>query len=150
MDSKEISIAGSEISANFSLQEAKRLARLGIKVKHEYFTEEEWMIMSGNMIIFEDGCKVFFDEWVKDKDYLLNGWSIYEEGIIPFTNPYDEYLPFLTDPQKETQEERTARTVHEYLSDNHCSLADEYTRIIKKESKLSRMCRDYIIKIFEK
>ena len=58
-----------------TLQEAKELAQQGIKVTHQYFTEEEYMVMKGNVIIFEDGVEIYFDEWVKDKPYLLEGWS---------------------------------------------------------------------------
>ena len=36
---------------------------------------EEYMIMRGNIIIFEDGIEIFFSEWTKNKDYLLEGWS---------------------------------------------------------------------------
>lgn len=58
-----------------TLSEAKELAQQGIKVTHRYFTDDEYLTMKGNMIIFEDGVRIFFDEWTKDKDYLLEGWS---------------------------------------------------------------------------
>jgi hypothetical protein len=61
-----------------TLQEAKELAQQGIKVTHTYFTDNEYMTMQGNQIVFEDGVKIFFDEWTKDKDYLLEGWSKFE------------------------------------------------------------------------
>lgn len=60
-----------------TLQQAKELAQQDIKVTHNYFTKDEYMTMEGNIIIFEDGCEIHFDEWTKDKDYLLDGWSIY-------------------------------------------------------------------------
>jgi hypothetical protein len=60
-----------------TFEEAKEQARKGVKMTHEYFTPNEYMTMSGNMIIFEDGVKIFADEWASGKDYLLNGWSIY-------------------------------------------------------------------------
>ena len=60
-----------------TLQEAKELAQQGIKVTHEYFTDNEYMYMQGNVIIFEDDVEIFFDEWTKDKPYLLEGWSIF-------------------------------------------------------------------------
>jgi predicted methyltransferase MtxX (methanogen marker protein 4) len=60
-----------------TLEEAKTLAQQGVKVTHEYFTSDEYMTMQGNIIIFEDGVEIFFDEWIKGKDYLLQGWSIY-------------------------------------------------------------------------
>lgn len=61
-----------------TFEEAKELARKGIKVTHEYFTDDEYMTMRGNQIIFEDGVKIFADEWSKGKDYLNDGWSIYQ------------------------------------------------------------------------
>ena len=60
-----------------TLQEAKELAQQGIKVTHQYFTKEEYMTMQGNVIIFEDECEIYFDEWVEDKPYLLEGWSLF-------------------------------------------------------------------------
>jgi CRISPR/Cas system CMR-associated protein Cmr3 (group 5 of RAMP superfamily) len=60
-----------------TFEEAKEQARKGIKVTHRYFTKNEYMIMQGNQIVFEDGCKIFVDEWAKGKDYLNDGWSIY-------------------------------------------------------------------------
>lgn len=61
-----------------TLQEAKELAQQGIKMKHNYFSDNEYMIMKGNIIVFEDGVQIFFNEWVKDKDWLLTGWSKFE------------------------------------------------------------------------
>ena len=60
-----------------TFEEAKEQARNGIKVTHTYFTADEYMTMRGNQIVFEDGAKIFVDEWAKDKDYLLDGWSLY-------------------------------------------------------------------------
>lgn len=60
-----------------TLEEAKEFAQQGIKVTHEYFTSEEYMVMQGNVIIFEDGVEIYFDEWVKDKPYLLEGWRLF-------------------------------------------------------------------------
>ena len=60
-----------------TLGEAIGHARKGIKVTHTYFTDDEYMTMKGNVIVFEDGVRIFIDEWAKGKDYLLDGWSIY-------------------------------------------------------------------------
>ena len=60
-----------------TFDEAKEHARKDIKVTHIYFTNDEYMTMKGNMIIFEDGVKIFADEWLRNKDYLLDGWSFY-------------------------------------------------------------------------
>lgn len=60
-----------------TLEEAKEQAQKGIKVTHRYFSNEEYMTMRGNMIVFEDGARIFFNEWTEGKDYLKDGWSIY-------------------------------------------------------------------------
>jgi hypothetical protein len=62
-----------------TLQEAKELAQQGVKMKHEYFTSDEYMTMDGNYVIFEDGIEIHFDEWTKGKDYLLEGWSKFDK-----------------------------------------------------------------------
>lgn len=61
-----------------TLIEAKDLAQQGIKVTHRYFTSEEYMIMKGNRIVFEDGNEIMFNDWVEGKDYLNEGWSLFE------------------------------------------------------------------------
>lgn len=43
-------------------EEAKIQARKGIKVTHQYFSQEEYITMQGNMIVFEDGVKIFANE----------------------------------------------------------------------------------------
>lgn len=60
-----------------TLEEAKELAQKGIKVTHTYFTDEEYMTIKGNIICFEDGATIFFDEWTRGKDYLKTGWSLF-------------------------------------------------------------------------
>lgn len=60
-----------------TLEEAKEQAQKGIKVTHTYFTDDEYMTMIDNMIFFEDGVKIFFNEWVDGKEYLKDGWSLY-------------------------------------------------------------------------
>lgn len=61
-----------------TLAEALALAKQGVKVTHTYFTPEEYLTMQGNLIIFEDGAKIFANEWLAGKDYLLEGWSEYQ------------------------------------------------------------------------
>jgi aromatic ring-opening dioxygenase LigB subunit len=60
-------------------EEAKILAQQGIKVTHQYFTSEEYIIMRGNIIVFEDGVEIFASEWMQGKPYLQNNWSIYQD-----------------------------------------------------------------------
>ncbi len=67
-----------EEKKDMTFEEAKALARQGIKMTHEYFMPEEYITMQGNMIIFEDNVKIFADEWSKGKNYLLNGWKRFE------------------------------------------------------------------------
>lgn len=62
-----------------TIQEAKEIAQKGIKVTHVYFTNEEYITMKGNIICFEDGAQIFFDEWTKDKEWLGDGWSPFSE-----------------------------------------------------------------------
>lgn len=57
--------------------QAFNFARQGIKVTHEYFTPDEWLIMHGNVIEFEDGVKIMASDWTEGKDWLLTGWSLY-------------------------------------------------------------------------
>lgn len=61
-----------------TFEEAKVLARQGIKMTHKYFTSDEYMTMIGNIIVFEDGVEIFADNWSKGKKYLLEGWSKFE------------------------------------------------------------------------
>lgn len=62
-----------------TFEEAKVLARQGIKMTNKYFSKGEWMIMHGNQIQFEDGVKIFAQEWIAGKVWLLDGWSEYKE-----------------------------------------------------------------------
>jgi len=63
-----------------TFEEAKILARQGVKMTHRYFTPDEYMTMKGNLIIFEDGSQIFADEWSKGKEYLMDGWSKFNES----------------------------------------------------------------------
>lgn len=60
------------------LKQAIELARKGIKMTHEYFGRDEYLTVQGNMVFFEDGVKIFLNEWIKDKEWLNNGWSEYK------------------------------------------------------------------------
>ncbi len=61
-----------------TFEEAKVLAKQGIKMTHENFASNESMTMKGNKIIFEDGVSIFENEWFKGKEYLTDGWSIFK------------------------------------------------------------------------
>lgn len=63
-------------------EQAKEKARQGIKVTHRYFGDKEYLTMQGNMIVFEDGVKIFWNEWSKGKHWVNDGWSLYVEQPI--------------------------------------------------------------------
>ncbi len=62
-----------------TIDEMKPLARQGIKMTHRYFSDNEYLTMQGNLVLFEDGVKIFLSEWISDKDWLNDGWSKFEE-----------------------------------------------------------------------
>ena len=66
------------------LEEATELAKQGIKVTHEYFTDDEYMTIQGDLIVFENNSTMLFVDYVKNKDYLKDGWSKYIELGVPF------------------------------------------------------------------
>jgi ribosomal protein L7/L12 len=76
VDKKQAVDTNKEITG-MTLIEAKDLAQQGIRVTHRYFTSDEYMIMKGNMIVFEDGAEIMFNDWVESKEYLKEGWSIF-------------------------------------------------------------------------
>jgi len=64
-----------------TLEEAKVLARQGVKVTHRYFMDDEFITMRGDMIIFDgnEDLQMSFYEYTRDKEYLNDGWSKFEE-----------------------------------------------------------------------
>lgn len=62
-----------------TFEEAREHARKGVKITHEYFTDNEYLTMKGNLMIFEDGVEIFAADFLKGKDYMINGWSLYQE-----------------------------------------------------------------------
>jgi hypothetical protein len=63
---------------NMTLEEAIVLARQGVKMTHRYFSSNEFMTMKGNLVIFEDGVEIYLSDWVGDKQWLIDGWSRFE------------------------------------------------------------------------
>lgn len=59
--------------------EAMTFMRNGGKVTHRFFSPDEWMIESGYLYEFEDGCMCEFSEfWSFRKDASWDdGWSEY-------------------------------------------------------------------------
>lgn len=56
-----------------SKEEAIQAMQEGKKVKHSYFSKDEWMTMQGNRIILEDGCSCWAHEFWADRKGF--GWS---------------------------------------------------------------------------
>lgn len=62
-------------------QEALELMQQGVKITHEWFSDDEWMIMWGNTITFEDGVKCSTYEFfgIRNDESWDEGYSIWEE-----------------------------------------------------------------------
>lgn len=56
----------------------------GIKVRHKYFDEDEWMTIECDLLVFEDGVTTTLEEFFKYRQ--SDGW---EDGYSFFNN--DEY-----------------------------------------------------------
>jgi len=48
-------------------EEAFAQMRAGKKITHRHFGSEEWMTMEGSQIVFEDGCKVWPENFWRDR-----------------------------------------------------------------------------------
>ena len=59
-------------------KKAKILALQEVKITHKDFSSNEWLIMRGNKIIFEDGVQIFEKDWMEDKPFLQDGWFEFE------------------------------------------------------------------------
>jgi hypothetical protein len=53
--------------------EAIEAMKRGEKVTHQYFTQDEWVTMKGNRIVFEDGVNMSPDEYWAYREG--NGWK---------------------------------------------------------------------------
>lgn len=63
----------------YTLKEAIAKARQGIKMTHEFFAEDEYILVQNGMIIFEDGIRTPLQDWFEDKPYLDEGWSEFKQ-----------------------------------------------------------------------
>jgi len=61
--------------------DAKKAMGNGSKVTHRYFTPEEWIMESGCLYEFEDGCMCSFIEFWQHRteDSWNDGWEIYKD-----------------------------------------------------------------------
>lgn len=56
-------------------QKAIQAMREGKKVKHQFFSRDEWMtiVPNTNLIMLEDGVTIFLDDFFADRDGV--GWD---------------------------------------------------------------------------
>lgn len=68
-----------------TFEEAKILARQGVKMTHTLFPPHKYMTMRGNAVLFEDGMGMGnIDNWITpDKEYFNTGWSEFESPNYP-------------------------------------------------------------------
>lgn len=59
---------------------AFELMRKGVKITHTHFHPDEWMIMKGNIIIFEDGYQMFMNDFLKfrNSESWQDGYSVFK------------------------------------------------------------------------
>jgi hypothetical protein len=64
-----------------TLLEASELSRIkeNVKLTHTYFLDREYIILISNFCVFEDGYKVLIDDFIKDKPWFLDGWTVLED-----------------------------------------------------------------------
>ncbi|MEB6533243.1 hypothetical protein MXM51_01590 [Pantoea stewartii] len=60
--------------SGMSWSEAQQAMQEGKRVRHEYFTQEEFFEIKGIDIIAEDGCNM--ELWYIGEDWQKKGWSI--------------------------------------------------------------------------
>lgn len=60
--------------------EAIQAMKSGKKVTHRYYDPAEWSTMQGNKIVFEDGCKLWAEDFWKDRTSpgWLFDWSLFD------------------------------------------------------------------------
>ena len=68
------------IQGNMTRKEAIAAMRVGLKVSHEGFTNEEWATQENGVIVLEDGVRCSpaeFWKW-RQEAYFDKGWRIWE------------------------------------------------------------------------
>jgi hypothetical protein len=70
---------GVQYPTNMTKSEAHEAMKNGEKVRHTYFTDDEWATMEMGMIVLEDGVRCSpaeFWKWRQHKEFD-DGWSIF-------------------------------------------------------------------------
>lgn len=75
------------LKAELTWEKAKEFARLEIPVTFTFFGKEEYLIMKGNLIMFEDGVQILEEDWIKP--HHKNGWYIHE-SVLPKIKSWNE------------------------------------------------------------
>lgn len=68
-------------TTNLNRQEATDALKSGKKLTHSYFPDGEWVIMMGNLMIFEDTQTQHIDDFwrLRPGEFWNSGWSIIDE-----------------------------------------------------------------------
>lgn len=66
------------MSELMSKDKAIAAMRIGMRVSHRFFTDEEWMCIKDGRYEFEDGCKCSYSDFWSSRtdDYWLSDWRI--------------------------------------------------------------------------
>lgn len=62
---------------NMNWEEAKKAMREGKRVRHQYFTSNEWFEMVNGSIFAEDGCSML--GWYLGEAWQDEGWSVIDD-----------------------------------------------------------------------
>lgn len=52
----------------------------GLRVRHEYFTKEEYFELRDGRLTAEDGCSM--RGWFRNEEWQKTGWSLHHEQFI--------------------------------------------------------------------
>lgn len=52
------------------LEAFEKSRKEGCRISHRYFTDDEWLVVHGAMVMIEDGVKISIDEFLRDRQGL--------------------------------------------------------------------------------
>lgn len=63
----------------YSKEEAIILMKQGEKLRHPYFSDDEWITMKGNIVVMELGQECWASEFWRDRQSSgwENGWALF-------------------------------------------------------------------------
>jgi hypothetical protein len=70
-----------EFEEELTKEEAIASARKGDKITHSYFTPDEWFTIQGNMMTFEDGVRMFIEDFFSTRTGAewREGYAVWKE-----------------------------------------------------------------------